>query len=268
MSRFRPVDDPDQYRQGEAETLAGVLRHFEQLGYSAQFAARERGAVVCFTCRTETPADRLEVVEVRRLEGASDPDDMNVVAAIACPACGARGTLVLGYGPNADDDDAGVLLLLPDADEEPQPTIAETEELVVGPAPSDFAFAFDDPWIERWCSLFGIRRTNCWVRVGPTELEANYGRWRVTTPLANIAGAELSGPYSALKVGGPARLSIVDRGLTFATTRTRGVCIRFRTPVSGVEPIGLLRHPGLTVTVDDPDGLVLRIGGFDHTLPG
>jgi hypothetical protein len=34
------------------------------------------------------------------------------------------------------------------------------------------------------------------------------------------------------------------------------VCLTFRDPVRGIDPIGLIRHPGLTVTVDDVDGLI------------
>ena len=34
------------------------------------------------------------------------------------------------------------------------------------------------------------------------------------------------------------------------------VCLRLREPVPGIEPTGLLRHPGVTVTVADPDELV------------
>jgi hypothetical protein len=41
-----------------------------------------------------------------------------------------------------------------------------------------------------------------------------------------------------------------------ATTTGKGVCIRFLKPVRGLEPLGVLRHPGLTVTPRDPDGLV------------
>ena len=56
-----------------------------------------------------------------------------------------------------------------------------------------------------------------------------------------------------------ARLSLADRGLTFGTVATRGVCIQFREPVRGIEPTGLLRHPNLTVTVAEPDLLVTRL---------
>jgi hypothetical protein len=81
----------------------------------------------------------------------------------------------------------------------------------------------------------------------------------VQTPLSNIVEASISGPYALVKIAGPPRLSLVDRGLTFATNAQQGVCLRFRDPVSGIEPTGRVRHPGLTVTVDDPEGLLAAI---------
>jgi len=77
----------------------------------------------------------------------------------------------------------------------------------------------------------------------------------VTTPLANVTGAEVTGPYALLKTAGPARLAITDGGLTFATNGDRGVRIDFRTPVPGLDPLRLIRHPELTVTVEDCDRL-------------
>jgi hypothetical protein len=82
---------------------------------------------------------------------------------------------------------------------------------------------------------------------------ASFGPWRLETTLDNIESVHVTGPYSAAKVIGPPRLSLKDRGLTFATTTERGLCLRFHEPVRGIEPLGLLRHPGLTVTVQDPD---------------
>jgi hypothetical protein len=67
---------------------------------------------------------------------------------------------------------------------------------------------------------------------------------------------DVTGPYAFWKTAGPARLAITDRGLTFATNGERGALILFGTPVRGLDPLGILRHPELTVTVADVDGLV------------
>jgi hypothetical protein len=102
---------------------------------------------------------------------------------------------------------------------------------------------------------FGINPKTAFVDVGDRELDAHFGPWRVSTALANITDVALTGPYAFLKTAGPARLAITDRGLTFATNGDRGVLISFRTPVRGLDPLGILRHPELTVTVAEVDRL-------------
>lgn len=102
---------------------------------------------------------------------------------------------------------------------------------------------------------WGVRPTTAMVAVDAQVLRVRFGPWRLHTPLANVAGVQVTGPYSTLKTAGPAHLSFGDRGITMATNAECGVCICFRDPVPGLEPTGLLRHPGLTVTVEDPEGL-------------
>ena len=103
---------------------------------------------------------------------------------------------------------------------------------------------------------FGVRPDNSLVCVVDDELIAAFGPWRLRTPLSNVAAATATGDYWWPKVIGPAHLSLGDGGLTFATNPHAGVCIRFHEPVAGIEPLGLLRHGSLTVTVDDVPGLV------------
>lgn len=100
-------------------------------------------------------------------------------------------------------------------------------------------------------ALVGVRPTTAHLRIEDRHLDVRFGPWRVRVPLSEIASAEVTGPYAWPKVIGPPHLSLADRGLTFATTNREGVCIRFRRPVRGIEPVGLLRHPALTVTVRD-----------------
>lgn len=124
-----------------------------------------------------------------------------------------------------------------------------------------FTFEFTTPY--RFAALpFGITPTTCEVRCEQGGLEARFGPWRLRTTLDNVADVSITGPYTFVKTAGPAHLSLSDRGLTFATNGERGVCIRFRSPVGGIEPTGRLRHPSLTVTVADCDGLaeLLRAG--------
>jgi hypothetical protein len=87
-------------------------------------------------------------------------------------------------------------------------------------------------------------------------MEACFGPWRLATPWSNVRAVHRTGPYAAWKVAGPARLSLADRGLTFAATIGPGVCVELRRPERGVEPIGLLRHPGVTLGVEDVDAFI------------
>ena len=103
---------------------------------------------------------------------------------------------------------------------------------------------------------FGVRPENSLVCVADDEFIAAFGPWRVRTPLSNVAGATATGDYWWPRVIGPAHLSLSDGGLTFASNPDAGVCIQFHEPIRGIEPLGLLRHGSLTVTVADVPGLV------------
>jgi hypothetical protein len=124
----------------------------------------------------------------------------------------------------------------------------------------DFAFA---PAYRRLARPLRVNPDSAWVEVDDLTFDARFGHWRVRTPLTNITDAEVTGPYAFWKTAGPARYAITDRGLTFATNCDRGVLIRFEKPVRGLDPLGILRHPELTVTVADVDGLadLLRAKG-------
>lgn len=126
-----------------------------------------------------------------------------------------------------------------------------------------FPFAVD-PLFAVASRPFGVTPGNALVEVHEDRLVARFGPWRVETPLANIASAEVTGPYAWFKVIGPAHLSVIDRGLTFATTNRRGVCLSFHEPVRGIDPLGLIRHPGLTVTVAEPHVLAELLDRAGH----
>ncbi|MFG2084748.1 MULTISPECIES: hypothetical protein [unclassified Spirillospora] len=120
-----------------------------------------------------------------------------------------------------------------------------------------FGFAFDRP-LPRPLRMLGIRPETCYLLITTSRLDVRFGRWSVRTALDNVAGAEVTGPFSAWKVLG-VHLSAADRGLTFGTGTEQGVCIRFHRPVPGAEPTGLLRHPGLTLTLADSPAAARRL---------
>lgn len=120
-----------------------------------------------------------------------------------------------------------------------------------------FVFRFD-PRLRRLGRLFGIKPETAFVDIDG-HLVARFGPWQVATTVDNVAGASITGPYRTAKVAGPAHLSLADRGLTFGTNAEGGVCLRFRRPVRGIDPLGLVRHPALTVTVEDCEGLLRAV---------
>jgi hypothetical protein len=122
----------------------------------------------------------------------------------------------------------------------------------------DFAFAHA---YEVAARPFCIRPENAWVEVGERTVRATYGRWLVETPLANITEVSITGPYRFIKTAGPPRLGITDRSLTFASNGDRGVCIGFDRPVWGIDRLGLIRHPSLTVTVAEVERLARLLSG-------
>jgi hypothetical protein len=116
MRRGGTVDGMDYVPgEGEDETILDVLGELESRGFTGQFMPRDGGQVECLTCHRLSPADETVFRHLRRLEGASDPDDMLAVVGLACPHCGAQGTAVLGYGPEAAPVDTEVLTQLEDA---------------------------------------------------------------------------------------------------------------------------------------------------------
>lgn len=103
--------------------------------------------------------------------------------------------------------------------------------------------------------VLGITPATTGVEVSTDELRVRFGLWSLRTPLTNVAGVEETGGFAYVKTVGPPHLSFSDRGVTFATNGDRAVCVRFHTPVRGIDPTGRILHPGATLTVADPAAL-------------
>jgi len=102
---------------GGDRTILEVLGDLEAMGFTGQFMPQSGSQVECVACHRSSPADETVLRHLRRLEGASDPADMLAVVGLACPHCGALGTAVLGFGPEATAVDDEVLSSLEDARE-------------------------------------------------------------------------------------------------------------------------------------------------------
>ena len=103
-----PSDDPTT-APSDNTTLVDVLKAFAAEGWTENLSVTEDGEMRCPSCRSLSPPENLVMNRLRRLEGASDPDDMVAVLAMSCPSCGAKGVAVAKYGPTAPEGD--VLLL-------------------------------------------------------------------------------------------------------------------------------------------------------------
>ena len=98
-------------------TIADALREFEARGYVGQFVIQPGGSVECTVCGEKQSPRKLPLESMRRIEGASDPADLVFIGALRCANCGARGTAVVPYGPQATPESAHVLRELEDARE-------------------------------------------------------------------------------------------------------------------------------------------------------
>ena len=112
------------------------------------------------------------------------------------------------------------------------------------------------PRYERPARLFGVKPENAGVEVGDERFEAHFGHWRVRTPLTNIAAVEVTWAVRILEYGRPgASRRYRPRTRRSRPTATAACWCPFGSPCLGVEPTGLLKHPELTVTVADVEGL-------------
>ncbi|MDJ0953497.1 MAG: hypothetical protein QNJ81_07440 [Acidimicrobiia bacterium] len=120
-----------------------------------------------------------------------------------------------------------------------------------------FEFRFDSS-ARPLLRALGVHAGNSAVRLTDDDrFVAEFGRWTVDTPVSNIDCVKVTGPYRRYKAIG-LRGSRVDHGITFGSSAAGGVCVTFIEPIPKLIP-GMKRHPGLTVTVTDPEALVAAV---------
>jgi hypothetical protein len=143
----------------------------------------------------------------------------------------------------------------------PEPGAAPAQAAGAG----QFEMAFD-PRFRLPLAALGVTPATAHVTITPGHLVACFGPWNCRTVPSNVRAVYLTGPYHWYRAIGP-RLSLADHGLTFGTTTTGGVCVQLRDPVPGIDPLGLIRHPNLTLTVADPQrfaATVRQYAGIAH----
>jgi hypothetical protein len=105
---------PEPGSPSDYTTLVEVLAEFVADGFVENFGVTRDGRVHCGECgNIEDPAG-MGMHQWRRLEGASDPDDMVAVLGLECCECHARGTLVIKYGPGSTEEELAVLAAVED----------------------------------------------------------------------------------------------------------------------------------------------------------
>lgn len=116
-SRIDPTPHPndlDVTQSSDDSTVLEVIEGYGSKGFTGDFFVETEQTVRCGECQSVLSATRLVMHSLRRFEGASDPDDMQVVIATTCPVCSSNGTMALSYGPMASAEDAAILLALQD----------------------------------------------------------------------------------------------------------------------------------------------------------
>ena len=86
------------------------------------------------------------------------------------------------------------------------------------------------------------------------ELDVRFGRFRLRTPIANIASWRIEGPFRWITAIG-VRRSVRHADVSFAGSPHGGVRIDFKERVRW----GFLRVPAIYVGVDDVDGLAAEL---------
>ena len=94
----------------EPATVLGALELLATQGFAVSFSLSPAG-LRCGACG-ERIVEAVEVAQVFRFEGPSDPDEEAVVYAARCPVCHAGGSVVSSFGPGADPELADRLVLL------------------------------------------------------------------------------------------------------------------------------------------------------------
>jgi hypothetical protein len=119
--------------------------------------------------------------------------------------------------------------------------------------------------------LFGVRNGNAWVELvsaggadgAPNSqiVDARFGFFRLTTPLANISSYRIEGPWLWITAIG-VRTGFPGLDVTFGGSPHGGIRLNFRERVR----FGPLRIPALYVTADNLEGLAAALAA--RGIPG
>jgi hypothetical protein len=109
--------------------------------------------------------------------------------------------------------------------------------------------------------LFGVRPANAWAEIRDDAIQVQFGRFGITTALANAVRYRIEGPWRWITAIG-IRRSIRHGDVSFAGSPRGGVRIDLREPVRWHR----LRVPAVYVGVDDLDGFARDLAA--RGIPG
>ncbi len=92
---------------GPMDTLGDSMRELHAVGWDEQLSVSD-GGLRCDGCGGWAAPEDVNVDEVHRFEGVSDPGDESILFAITMP-CGHRGALPAAYGKDTAPDVADVV---------------------------------------------------------------------------------------------------------------------------------------------------------------
>jgi hypothetical protein len=87
------------------ETLSAAMNRLHDRGYTESFRP-EDGQMLAVQAGRRLDPESLEVDEVVRFEGATDPADEAILFALSVPDLGIRGTWSAAFGPGMDPVEA------------------------------------------------------------------------------------------------------------------------------------------------------------------
>jgi hypothetical protein len=97
------------------DTIVGTLARLREDGFVGDFVLEPEDippGLWCRSCGRRHLPERTNIAAVHRFEGPSSPEDEALLLALVCPRCGAKGTVVTGYGPIAAPEEAELLSAL------------------------------------------------------------------------------------------------------------------------------------------------------------
>lgn len=110
-------EEPTRPIAGEptgASTLLEALDQLRRDGFDRDMFVTREATVRCGSCHHDAAPSDLNLHQLVRLEGVSDPGEEAAVLALECTVCGTRGTAVVRFGPEAEPQDVAVLRAVED----------------------------------------------------------------------------------------------------------------------------------------------------------